>query len=68
VSLLRAIAEAKPENAVLVIDFLAMWVDSNKPLEGELVGMARFGSNAARRQAWDFELVAATLAQRDLDR
>jgi hypothetical protein len=69
-TLLRAIAGARLENAVLVVDFLAMWVHGNKPLEGDLAELAwqALESTPQGGEAWDFDLLAAALAQTDLNR
>jgi hypothetical protein len=68
--LLRAIAGPNLENAALVIDFLAMWVHGNKPLEGDLaeLGWQAMESTPQGGEAWDFDLVAAALARTDLNR
>jgi hypothetical protein len=69
-TLLRAIAGPRLEHAALVIDFLAMWVHGNKALEGDVGELAwqALESTPEGGEAWDFDLVAAALVARDLDR
>ena len=69
-TLLRAIAGPRLENATAVIDFLAMWVHGNKALDGDVAELAwqALESTPQGGAAWDFDLVAATLAQTDLNR
>ncbi len=68
--LLRAIAGPELQSADLVIDFLAMWVHSQKPIEGNLAELAwqSFEATPDRGEAWDFDLVAAALVPTDRDR
>jgi hypothetical protein len=68
--LLTAIAGADFENAWPVIDFLAMWVHNVKPMEGNLAEVAwrALESTPKRGEAWDFDRVAAALAQENPDR
>ena len=69
-TLLTAIAGPEFENAWPVIDFLAMWVHSRKPIEGDLAEVAWRALEATpnRGQAWDFDIVAAALALGNPDR
>jgi len=69
-TLLRAIAGPRLENAVEVIDFLAMWIHAEKPLDGDLAELAWQALESAPKggEAWDFDLVAAALAPGDPDR
>lgn len=68
--LLRAIAGESFDRAVLVIDFLAMWVHSEKAFRGALAEVAWRALEAAPQsgEAWDFDQVAAALAPTDYDR
>jgi hypothetical protein len=68
--LLRAIAGPHLENGALIIDFLAMWVQSGKPVEGDLAELAWLVLESAPQigEAWDFDILAAALAPVDLDR
>ncbi|HVO60604.1 MAG TPA: hypothetical protein VMT53_06690 [Terriglobales bacterium] len=68
--LLRAIAGREFQRATLVIDFLAMWVHSQKPIDGDLAAVAWQALEAAPSggEAWDFDLVAAALLPTDHDR
>jgi len=68
--LLRAIAEPNLEGAALVIDFLAMWIHSRKPIDGDLAELAwrALESTPNTGESWDFDLVAAELARTDTDR
>jgi hypothetical protein len=69
-ALLKAIAGPLLENSDAVIDFLAMWVHTRKPLEGELAELAwqALESPPSRAQAWDSDVVAAELAAGNPDR
>lgn len=69
-TLLKAIAGHTLENAAEVIDFLAMWIQTKKPLEGDLAELAWQALESAPRggEAWDFDLVASELAPSDPDR
>lgn len=69
-TLLRAIAGPRLENAALVVDFLAMWIHSSKPLEGDLAELAwqALESTPQGGEAWDFDILAAALAKTDLNR
>jgi hypothetical protein len=68
--LLSAIAGRNLEYAAFVIDFLAMWVHSGKPIEGALRELAWrcFESAPQEGEAWDYDLVASALAPEDLPR
>jgi hypothetical protein len=68
--LLSAVAGPGLGRADLVIDFLAMWVHSEKPIEGDLRGLAwrSFESAPQRGESWDYDLVASALAPGDWDR
>jgi uncharacterized protein (UPF0147 family) len=68
--LLRAIGDVGLENATAVVDFLAMWVQSKKPLEGDLAELAWQALESAPQggEAWDFDILSAALAKTDLDR
>jgi hypothetical protein len=70
VDLLRAFAGPDLQRADLIIDFLAMWVHSQKPIEGDLAELAwlAFEATPDRGEAWDFDLVAAVLVPTDRDR
>jgi hypothetical protein len=70
VTLLRAIAGPDLQRAGLVIDFLAMWVHCQKPIEGSLAEFAWQALEATPEhgEAWDFDLVAASLVPIDRDR
>ena len=68
--LLMAIAGPRFENPWPVIDFLAMWLHHQKPIEGDLTDLAWRALEAfpKRGEAWDFDIVAAALAAGDHDR
>ncbi len=68
--LLSTIAGADLERAELVVDFLAMWVHSGKPIEDRLAELAWRAIESAPEggEAWDFDLVANALAPGNMDR
>jgi hypothetical protein len=68
--LLRAIGGPELQRADLIIDFLAIWVHCEKPIEGNLAELAWQALEAipTRGEAWDFDLVAEALVPLDLDR
>ena len=69
-TLLSAIAGDQLQNAALVVDFLAMWIHARKPLEEGLAELAWqcLESIPQGGEAWDFDLLAATLTPANLDR
>jgi hypothetical protein len=71
-ALLSAIAGANLEQAPAVIDFLAMWVHSGKPIEGKLEELAwacfEHAPSVSTGEAYDFDLVASALAKTNTER
>ncbi len=68
--LLRTIGGPQMQQGSLVIDFLAMWVHSQKLIEGDLAELAWavLETHPTSGEAWDFDIVAAALAPNNLDR
>ena len=68
--LLSAIAGPQLNNGAAVIDFLAMWLHSQKPIENELAELTWqiLESHPTSGEAWDFDIVAAAMAETNLDR
>lgn len=68
--LLSAIAGPELKNGAAAIDFLAMWVHSQSPIEDELAELTWqiLESYPSGGEAWDFDIVAAAIAGTNLDR
>jgi hypothetical protein len=70
VDLLAAIGGIELERASLVVDFLAMWVHTNKPFDDRLRELAWSVLERAPTsgEAWDFDILAAAIVSSDYGR
>jgi hypothetical protein len=68
--LMQGIAGEDFSGAALVIDFLAMWVHHNKPIDGQLAEVVWRALDTAPEggEAWDYDRVAAAIAGTNIDR
>jgi hypothetical protein len=68
--LLSAIGGRELERAALVIDFLAMWVHTNKPFDDRLRELAWrvLERTPTSGEGWDFDILAAAIGSSDYDR